>query len=55
MVGLTGDLESVKAIARKYRVYYNKTDDHAKDYLVDHSIITVGQAAAASLKPPVDW
>ena len=29
----------VKAAARAYRVYYTKTNDDPKDYLVDHSII----------------
>ncbi len=29
----------VKAAAKAYRVYYNKTADDGEDYLVDHSII----------------
>jgi len=29
----------VKEAARAYRVYYTKTNDDPKDYLVDHSII----------------
>ncbi len=29
----------VKAAAKAYRVYYTKTNDDPKDYLVDHSII----------------
>ena len=29
----------VQAAARAYRVYYTKTSDDPKDYLVDHSII----------------
>lgn len=39
MVGLTGDVDSVKAASKAYRVYYHKTTDSDKDYLVDHSII----------------
>uniref|UniRef100_A0A7S0WQF2 Thioredoxin domain-containing protein n=1 Tax=Chlamydomonas leiostraca TaxID=1034604 RepID=A0A7S0WQF2_9CHLO len=40
MMGLTGDLESVKKTSKAYRVYYSKTGEpNAKDYLVDHSII----------------
>lgn len=39
MVGLTGDLDSVKATSKSFRVYYHKTDEDSKDYLVDHSII----------------
>ena len=30
----------VKDTAKAYRVYYTKTNDDPKDYLVDHSIIT---------------
>lgn len=37
--GLTGTLEQTQAAARAYRVYYTKTDENDKDYLVDHSII----------------
>lgn len=29
----------MKAAAKAYRVYYTKTNDDPKDYLVDHSII----------------
>ena len=39
MVGLTGDLESIKKTSKSYRVYYSKTGESATDYLVDHSII----------------
>ncbi|KAK9837082.1 hypothetical protein WJX81_001284 [Elliptochloris bilobata] len=39
LIGLTGPLDQVKAAARAYRVYYTKTSDDTKDYLVDHSII----------------
>jgi cytochrome oxidase Cu insertion factor (SCO1/SenC/PrrC family) len=31
--------QQVSAAAKAYRVYYSKTDDDPKDYLVDHSII----------------
>lgn len=38
MVGLTGDEESIKKVAKAYRVYYAKVDDEASsDYLVDHT------------------
>lgn len=39
LLGLTGATDKVKEVAKKWRVYYNKTDD-TEDYLVDHSIIT---------------
>lgn len=39
MIGLTGDMESVKRVSKQYRVYYSKTGDSKTDYLVDHSII----------------
>lgn len=39
MLGLTGDIESVKKVSKLYRVYYSKTGDSKDDYLVDHSII----------------
>ena len=38
LLGLTGSVEACAAAARKFRVYYHRTDDTA-DYLVDHSII----------------
>lgn len=40
MIGLTGDYDSVRAMCKKYRVYWS-TPPHVKpgqDYLVDHSI-----------------
>lgn len=40
LIGLTGTPEQVKAAAKSYRVYYNKTNDSPDDYLVDHSIIS---------------
>jgi protein SCO1/2 len=39
MLGLTGDLESVKQVSKLYRVYFSKTGESKTDYLVDHSII----------------
>ncbi|BDA48073.1 Protein SCO1 homolog, mitochondrial [Coccomyxa sp. Obi] len=39
LIGLTGPHDKVKAAAKAYRVYYSKTNDDPKDYLVDHSII----------------
>lgn len=39
MIGLTGDMESVKKVSKQYRVYYSKTGESKTDYLVDHSII----------------
>ncbi|EIE27272.1 SCO1-SenC-domain-containing protein [Coccomyxa subellipsoidea C-169] len=39
LIGLTGPQDKVKAAAKAYRVYYTKTNDDPKDYLVDHSII----------------
>ncbi len=38
--GLSGSVEQVKRTAKAYRVYYSKDDENAKEYLVDHSIIT---------------
>jgi protein SCO1/2 len=39
LMGLTGSEEAVKAVSKAYRVYFHKTSDDDKDYLVDHSII----------------
>jgi protein SCO1/2 len=40
MVGLTGTLEQIRAVAKAYRVYYAKaTGSDATDYLMDHSSI----------------
>lgn len=39
-IGLSGPLDNVKAMAKKYRVYYSKDESGDDDYLVDHSIIT---------------
>jgi len=39
LIGLTGDMDSVKRASKAYRVYFNKTGESSTDYLVDHSII----------------
>ena len=39
MIGLTGGMEAVKQVSKKYRVYFSKTGESSTDYLVDHSII----------------
>ena len=39
LIGLTGSVQACKDAAKQYRVYYHKTSDDPKDYLVDHSII----------------
>ncbi|RAL50509.1 hypothetical protein DM860_014451 [Cuscuta australis] len=39
LIGLTGNLEEIKKVARAYRVYYMKTQEEGSDYLVDHSIV----------------
>ena len=39
LIGLTGSKEQCAKAARAYRVYYHKTNESSKDYLVDHSII----------------
>lgn len=40
MIGLTGNKNEISDVAKKYRVYHSKTTA-TKDYLIDHSIITV--------------
>ena len=38
MIGLTGELDRIRAVADDYRVYFAKTGDtDGPDYLVDHS------------------
>ncbi|OAD72836.1 hypothetical protein PHYBLDRAFT_113395 [Phycomyces blakesleeanus NRRL 1555(-)] len=37
MVGLTGDIDTIKRVAKSYRVYISIPDEE-DDYLVDHSI-----------------
>lgn len=39
LIGLTGDADEIKKVARAYRIYYMKTEEEGSDYLVDHSII----------------
>ncbi|KAH9616038.1 hypothetical protein KSS87_022145 [Heliosperma pusillum] len=39
LIGLTGDPEEIRKVARAYRVYYMKTTEEDSDYLVDHSIV----------------
>ncbi len=40
LVGLTGSLEEVRAVAKAYRIYYARSkDDSSTDYLMDHSSI----------------
>jgi hypothetical protein len=45
MIGLRGNLEEVKKVAKLFRVYFMKTND-TKDYLVDHSIIMVRHSSS---------
>ena len=42
MIGLTGSMQDIEKVCKVYRVYFMKTNDDEKDYLVDHSIIMVG-------------
>eukprot|EP00262_Sarcandra_glabra_P007857 TRINITY_DN20910_c0_g1_i1.p1 TRINITY_DN20910_c0_g1~~TRINITY_DN20910_c0_g1_i1.p1 ORF type:complete len:340 (+),score=55.30 TRINITY_DN20910_c0_g1_i1:41-1021(+) len=39
LIGLTGNVNDIKQVARAYRVYYMKTEEEGSDYLVDHSIV----------------
>lgn len=39
LVGLTGNSDEIRKVARAYRVYYMKTEEEGSDYLVDHSIV----------------
>ncbi|ERN19380.1 protein SCO1 homolog 1, mitochondrial [Amborella trichopoda] len=39
LVGLTGNTDDIRQVARSYRVYYMKTEEEGSDYLVDHSIV----------------
>ncbi|KAJ8445921.1 hypothetical protein Cgig2_009850 [Carnegiea gigantea] len=39
LIGLTGDPEEIRKVARAYRVYYMKTTEEGSDYLVDHSVV----------------
>lgn len=52
LIGLTGTPEACAVAARAFRVYHHTTGE-AKDYLVDHSIITylLGACLASSSAP----
>ena len=39
IVGLTGELEEVKKVAKKYRVYFSVNQTSPEDYLVDHTTV----------------
>lgn len=40
LVGLTGSLEDIRAVAKAFRIYYARSkDDSTTDYLMDHSSI----------------
>ncbi|PON92204.1 Copper chaperone SCO1/SenC [Trema orientale] len=39
LIGLTGNSDEIRSVARAYRVYYMKTAEEDSDYLVDHSIV----------------
>ncbi|GAB4843912.1 Protein SCO1 1, mitochondrial [Ancistrocladus abbreviatus] len=39
LIGLTGNPDEIRKVARAYRVYYMKTAEEGSDYLVDHSIV----------------
>lgn len=49
MIGLTGDSDEIKKVARAYRVYYMKTAEEDSDYLVDHSIVMYVLASSCFL------
>ncbi|ORY00494.1 mitochondrial metallochaperone Sco1 [Basidiobolus meristosporus CBS 931.73] len=40
LIGMTGDFEQIKTVAKAYRVYFSKPPnvEEGEDYLVDHSI-----------------
>ena len=41
MVGLTGSIDQIKKVAKKYRVYFKKQNtDDPENYLVDHTAFT---------------
>ncbi len=41
MIGLTGSLEEIQKVAKKYRVYFKKhTNDNSENYLIDHTAFT---------------
>lgn len=39
LIGLTGNADAIRSVARAFRVYYMKTEEEGSDYLVDHSIV----------------
>lgn len=41
MIGLTGSRADINKAAKTFRVYHSKANEYGKDYLIDHSIITV--------------
>ena len=41
MIALTGSVEQIKEITKKYRVYYKKqNNDDEQNYLIDHTAFT---------------
>ena len=40
MIGLTGNLDQVRAAAAEYRVAYSKADDDPEYYLMNHSVFS---------------
>ena len=41
MIGLTGSIDQIKDVAKKYRVYFKKqNNEDSKNYLVDHTAFT---------------
>ena len=41
MIALTGSVEQIKKITKKYRVYYKKqNNDDQQNYLIDHTAFT---------------
>ena len=41
MIGLTGSMDEIKKVAKKYRVYFKKQNtDDSENYLVDHTAFT---------------
>lgn len=39
LIGLTGSMHEIAAVAKAYRVYYRKAGEDDQDYLMDHSSI----------------
>lgn len=40
LIGLTGTPEEIAAVAKAYRVWYEKVEEQGSDYLMDHTSIT---------------